>query len=345
MQVLSMPGFHRGINLGGWLSQCNDLTETYWDSFITKEDLLRIRDMGLDHVRLPVDYFLLEDQDANPLEKGYGHIDDCVRWCHAAGLHLLIDLHKAFGYTFDPVDNTEGRDNFFVNTALQDRFAALWTRIAKRYGGDEHIAFELLNEVVSPAVAEGWNQVAARTVREIRKVAPESWILIGGVRYNSVTSVPQLDPPQDDRIAYNFHCYEPMIFTHQRAYWVRNMPRDLSVSYPDTPAHYGELSKALSQDLAQDMASRETVSGPEFFERLFAPAISYATEQKVPLYCGEYGVIDQAPCEDTVRWLSDIHAVFEKHGIGRALWTYKDKDFGLIGPHYDSIRDRMIPLL
>ena len=30
------------------------------------------------------------------------------------------------------------------------------------------------------------------------------------------------------------------------------------------------------------------------------------------LYCGEYGVINQAPVDSTLNWYQDIHAVFEK---------------------------------
>ena len=39
-------------------------------------------------------------------------------------------------------------------------------------------------------------------------------------------------------------------------------------------------------------------------------------------------MIDLADREDKGRWLKDIGAVFDKYGIGRALWNYKEKDFG-----------------
>ena len=55
------------------------------------------------------------------------------------------------------------------------------------------------------------------------------------------------------------------------------------------------------------------------------------------LYCGEYGVIDLADPEDTVKWYQAIHEVFEEYGIGRAAWTYRDMDFGLEGAHYREV--------
>ena len=85
--------------------------------------------------------------------------------------------------------------------------------------------------------------------------------------------------------------------------------------------------------------------GPDFFEKLFKEAIQIASERDVTLYCGEYGVIDRADPHDSIRWYRDINSVFNKYGIGRAAWTYKEKDFGLIGPAYDEIRDEIISLL
>ena len=43
----------RGINLGGYLSQCVHSTEHY-DAFIQEEDIRKIASMGFDHVRLAI---------------------------------------------------------------------------------------------------------------------------------------------------------------------------------------------------------------------------------------------------------------------------------------------------
>lgn len=49
-----------------------------------------------------------------------------------------------------------------------------------------------------------------------------------------------------------------------------------------------------------------------------------------------YGVIDRAEISDTAIWFENIHRVFEKYGIARAAWTYKDIDFGSCGEHYSQ---------
>ena len=339
-------GFRHGVNLGGWLSQCDHPGEEHFNTFITESDIRRIAGMGLDHVRLPVDYNWIEDESGAPIESGLKHIDDCADWCAAAGLNVLLDLHKAFGYTFDPLDRDADREAFFHDAALQERFMALWRRLAGRYGNRGHVAFDLLNEVVSPAVVDEWNDIADRTIAAIREIAPQVWIVVGGVKYNAVTSVPLLAPPRDDRVVYNFHCYEPMIFTHQKAYWVDTIPKDLTVHYPDDLEYYLAQSARCGLDLAGAIAGKGvTKLGPELFEALFGPALVAAEKNGAPLYCGEYGVIDQAPPQDALRWLKDISAVFEKYSIGRALWNYKQKDYGLVDAHYDGIREELVKLL
>ena len=74
-------GFQKGINLGGWLSQCVAYTEEHFDTFIVEDDIKRIAGWGMDHVRLPVDYDVVETEDGEIKEKGMAHIEDCIKWC------------------------------------------------------------------------------------------------------------------------------------------------------------------------------------------------------------------------------------------------------------------------
>lgn len=127
---------------------------------------------------------------------------------------------------------------------------------------------------------------------------------------------------------------------------MEGMTKDFDMSYPASLEVYREKSRQFDE-MAMGAIYTEGLRevGPELFEALFAQAIRTAEERNVPLYCGEYGVIDQAPLEDTVRWYQDIHQVFLKYRIGHAAWTYKDKDFGLIDPHYEEIKEQLIALL
>ena len=340
-------GFLKGVNLGGWISQFDKYDKEHFDTFITEEDIVNIKNLGFDHVRVPVDYNVLEDEEGNTKEDGFGYLEKCRKWCADNGLNMLIDLHECYGYSFDPLKKDMDREKFFYDEQLQQRFLNLWRRIAERFKDyPDQVAFEPLNEVVLHEVADAWNKVATRYIEMMRTIVPNSYIVVGGVCYNSVVSVPLLDIPKDDHIVYNFHCYEPFIFTHQGAYWVENMPSDFRITYPKTLEEYREIGKDLSEDLA-GAVYQENISeiGEGFFEDIFAPAIEKAKKDDIPLYCGEYGAIDIADAESRLAWMRDIHAVMKKHGIGRALWNYREKDFGLVDESFATIRDRFMEIL
>lgn len=337
-------GYKRGINLGGWLSQCDHSKETY-DTFITSRDIERIATWGLDHVRLPIDYELVETDDGKYIEEGFRYIENCLEWCERNGLNMILDLHKTAGYSFDEFETSTG---FFENEKLQNRFIALWEELSKRYGQYEaRLTFELLNEVVDSEMADVWNSIAKRAIKAIRQFAPTIKILIGGVRNNSVDSIKQLDLPYDNNIVYTFHYYEPLIFTHQSAYWVKKMTSDFQTAYPNELATYKSETEEflpIENGYLYHNITLTTID-KSFFENAFSEAIQIAKERNVALYCGEYGVIDKADITSTVNWYADINATFEKFEIGRAAWTYKGKDFGITDDHYAPILEKLIKLL
>lgn len=307
-------GFYRGINLGGWMSQC-DYSEERLDGFVTERDLDRIASWGLDHVRLPVDYNVMEKEDGTYIEKGFERIAGALRLCRDRKLKVVLDLHKTYGFSFDSGEKEEG---FFENPASQERFCRLWEEMARRFYDPENVAFELLNEVTDASYIQVWNRVAGTCIARIRAIAPKALILLGSYWNNSPEAVKDLEPPADERVIYNFHCYSPMPFTHQGASWVPELNKDRRISFEEA-----------------DFTA-------ENFEQQFAPALAHAEKNGTGLYCGEYGVIENATPEDTVKWYRTIHAVFEKHGIARAAWSYKQMNFGLSDPRLDSVRDELI---
>ena len=343
--IKEWPGYKKGINLGGWLSQCVHTYEHY-DSFIKEEDLKTISSWGLDHVRIPVDYDLVEDKEGNYIEKGFEYIQKAIDWCKNSKLNMILDIHKTFGYSFD---SGEKEDGFFVNEAYQERFYRLWEELAKRFGNyGDRVAFELLNEVTDQSYGPIWNAIAKKCIIRIRKIAPTTKILVGSYWNNAVSSVKDLDEPYDKNIIYNCHCYEPIIFTHQAAGWVDVMKPDFRISFKNTYKKYKEECGKLSQYWARDFfvpGSEDDVIDSSYFEGLFQSALATADKRDVALYCGEYGVIDIASNEDTLEWYKAINAVFQKYNIGRAAWSYRRMNFGLSDAKYDDIREELIKYL
>lgn len=334
-------GYLKGINLGGWLSQCGrNYNEDHYNSFITKEDIDLIASWGLDHVRLPVDYNVVQNEDGTFIESGFRHIDDCISWCEANGLKMVLDLHKTCGYVFDD----ETYCNFFTDRGLQDMFIKLWMEFTRRYGNNANIAFELLNEVTDRSTAEPWNKISAETIAAIRTLAPTKKIIIGGIFNSSIYGLNLLEKPADENIVFTFHCYSPMIFTHQAAGWIKTMPKDFKTSYPRTAAETSaESSMVYGTDFdAEFNTLGDELLSPEYFRRLFAPAMAISEKYDVPMYCGEYGVIDNADRESTLRWFEDIHTALTECHIPRAVWSYKQMNFDVAGEINKDIRDALI---
>lgn len=345
-----MIGFKKGINLGGWISQYEKFDRNHFDTFISRRDIEKIASWGLDHVRVPVDYEVLEEEDGTPRESGYEYLDSCIEWCKRNNLNMVIDLHRTYGYTFCPMDKDD-KEKFFLDEGLQDRFYKLWATIAKRYAQDsDMVAFELLNEIVSRNIAQQWNAIALNAIKVIREYAPDNWIIFGGTDYNSVNAIPVLPVIEDKKVAYTFHCYDPFMFTHQGCHWVDAMPRDFRIEYPasldayklkDTTLDDSQVGglKVFAQAFDNDQI---TEIGPSMFEVIFEPALKTCEERNIPLYVGEYGVIDLADKQSKINWLKDINTVFEKYDMARSLWSYKKMNFGIEGDDHIDIIDELI---
>lgn len=327
----------KGINLGGWLSQCDHSPNRY-ENFVTESDFRRISGEKFDHVRVPFDYELLEKDSGEATPANFEFLDRAVGWGKRYGLNVILDLHKAFGYDFNDFGK-EGKNTLFENAASQERFLALWDKVSARYASATNVAFELLNEVTDVRFIDPWNDLICRAVETIRKNAADAPIIYGGVCWNSAKYVKNLVSPPAPGIIYTFHLYEPLLFTHQKASWVEALKDIPSVPYPADMEFYREKSKPLGFMGENLFASAAKNMGEEFFEDFLREAFDYAKSQNVPLYCGEFGVIDQAPADNTVKWFRDVLSVFKKLGIGSALWNYREMDFGWTGSHYEKLRD------
>ena len=314
--MLKELGFEKGVNLGGWLSQC-DYSRERLDTFITEKDFARIAGWGFDHVRIPIDYNVIQNADGSMIEEGLRRIDGALALCDKYGLRAVLDLHKTQGFSFDKGQREAG---FFESEEYQEKFYAIWECFSRRWGDRaDRVAFELLNEVTEREYLPAWKHISRECVRRIRLAAPETPVLLGSYHWNSARTLPELDAPYDDHVIYNFHFYEPHFFTHQGAYWMADS-MDLSLRYSYAQSGVSEA----------------------WIEDFLRPALEKAEKEGAELYCGENGVIDVAPPEEAVKWLRDVHSVFRRHGIGHSLWSYKEMDFGLQDARMDGVREELL---
>lgn len=337
--------YQAGVNLGGWLSQYGTFDHDHFEEFVGESDVERIADWGMDHVRLPIDYpVLVDDGDADGYsDRGFGYVDDCLRWCREHDLDLVVDLHQAPGYSFSTLDE----NRLFEDEELQDRFVDVWRTFAERYesAGDE-VAFELLNEVVhSPDGA--WNDLAHRAVDAIRAVDADRDVVVGGERYNSIDALEDIALVEgDDNVVYTFHFYEPHLFTHQHASWSEvARAHDRDVEYPGTVPGLD----AFLDDHPEYREGYESLVGErvdrEWIEAAVQPAVEFRRETGEDLYCGEYGVIDVAPADSRLAWYRDVVDVLSNLDIGRACWSYREMNFGLVDENGAVVNEELVDVV
>jgi len=324
--------YKAGINLGGWISQCRDMTPEHIAGFITEADIEQIASWGMDHVRLPIDYPVLEADDSpfEYLESGFAVIDTLIEWCKTYKLNVILDLHKAPGYAFsDNIISDQSEIKLFTDSTMQKRFVSLWEAFTRRYKNEgDNVVFELLNEVTNPH-GESWNRVARKAIEAIRAIDPNRCIILGGPYFNSASGLALLELWEDEHILYTFHFYDPFVFTHQRARWMKFKDTGIHQPYPGKVEGVEILEKQYPEQ-AKAYSGKDITLNKELLRIYLTPALEFMKCTGKRLYCGEYGAIDNADMDSRVNWLNDMAELFAEYGIGRAYWTYKGMSFSAI---------------
>jgi endoglucanase len=311
----------RGIGVGGWLNMENFITgypstesahrkamrevlgerryelflDSFLDHFFGAQDAAFIASLGLNCVRIPVNYRHWED-DARPGEiepSGFAHLDRAIGACAAAGLYTVIDLHAAPGGQSHHwhSDNPFHQPLFWQHRQFQDRAVTLWEAIAARYAGRPEVAgYNLLNE---PADESGTALVDfyRRAVAAIRALDGRHIVFLDGNRY-----------------AREFPCFgEPF---ENAVYAVHQYPEPGAADggpYPGTTAGHRVDRQAVEAE--------------------FLAMTGYMRERDLPVWVGEFGpVYGAGPERDAQRrrLLADQLETYEEAGAGWSLWTYKD---------------------
>jgi hypothetical protein len=328
-----------GINFGGWISQYRSLDHEHFTTFITEKDFETAASWGMDHVRIPVDYPVLEE-DSKPgvfLEQGFSYLDNSIRWAAKHGLNVVIDLHRAPGFSFGTPDN----NTLFTDPVMQDRFTGLWRAIAKRYRGEGGVLYELLNEIVEPDSSR-WNPLAARAVAAIREADAEHAVIVGGIQYNNVRALALMPIFDDPKIVYNFHMYEPHAVTHQRAPWHKEtLGFTKDIPYPGDAGVYLEFLQYFKRESPEMYRGFDRID-KQFLYHLLRPAFDFIARHNKPLYCGEYGVIEYAGLQTRENYSADLSDILLEYGIGRAAWTYKGMSFPHITGDGSPVSEKLI---
>jgi aryl-phospho-beta-D-glucosidase BglC (GH1 family) len=317
----SEPVLLRGVGVGGWLNMENFITGypatesshrealrralgerraalllgSLLESFFAEPDAAFIASLGMNCVRIPVNYRHWED-DARPGEikpEGFALLDRAVDACAAAGLYTVIDLHAVPGAQNHHwhSDNPFHKPLFWQHPAFQDRAVTLWEAIAARYAGRPEVAgYNVLNEPADESQT-ALVHFYRRAVAAIRAIDDRHMVFLDGNRY-----------------AKDFSGFgEPF---ENAVYAVHQYPAAGGAAGGPYPG------QTQGQHLDAGVVAAD-----------FASMTSYMRERGLPVWVGEFGPVYGAGTErDAQRrqLLADQIAIYTAAGAGWSLWTYKD---------------------
>jgi endoglucanase len=269
--------------------------DTFYKSYFTEPDAEYIHSLGLNLVRIPINYHLFED-DMNPgviKEEAFAYLDTVIALCARNQIYTVIDLHALPGAQNQHwhSDNPTHKAMFWLHKDFQDRALHLWEVIAERYKNEPWVAgYDLINEPADPS-GEKVFPYYKRLREAILKVDPKHILFLEGDKYavdfSKFTEV-------WDNVVYTNHDYAVPGF----------------IAGGDYPGYSG------IRYFDKDTLEKDFLKKGEFM-----------LSRNVPMWVGEFGpVYTGNPVKDEMRYqiLKDQLAYYNKYKVSWCIWLYKD---------------------
>jgi endoglucanase len=331
--IITQDILAKGVNLSNWFNDYSDPAQ--FGNRFSLSTLQLIKNNGFTYVRIPIGINILfnaaNPEQLNPVNLAF--VDAAINNCMSAGLGVTINVH--------PLNNNT--DIMLASDpSFGDKLAAYWKATAnyfKKYSATK-LFFEVYNEPHASAAGlttqgySWWQPVQEKMIRAIREATAGHSIIVGGEGWNSIAGLIQLTPYNFEHIIYNFHFYDPFLFTHQGASWAGWQPAidARNVPYPSSPEAVAPLiANSSNTDLNNALqwygSQRYNIDS---LDKWIKVAYDWAKNRNVKLIANEFGSFkDFAPRQDRLRFIKDARIVFEKYKIGWAMWEC-DEGFGWI---------------
>lgn len=169
-----------------------------------RELFVKVRETGARVVRIPVHPVAWRERTPAAY---LALLDQAVEWCAELGMYVMIDWHS--------IGNLKAGlfQNPMYDTSLQET-AAFWRAIARRYRGDNTVAFyELFNEPtlfrdqLGRMSWDDWKKINEDLIALIRSYDLETIPLVAGFDWAYDLSPLRINPIEADGIGYVTHPY------------------------------------------------------------------------------------------------------------------------------------------
>ena len=270
----------------------------FYKNYFTESDAEYINSLGLNMVRIPVNYRHFEN-DMNPgviNKEAFEYLDRVIELCAKHHVYTIIDLHALPGAQNQHwhSDNPTHIAYFWIYKDFQDRVVHLWEAIAEHYKDQPWVAgYDLINEPADPT-GEKVFPYFKRLYEAVRKVDPNHIMFIEGNNYSTEFDI--FTEIWDD-VVYTNHDYAVSGF----------------IDGGDYPGY-----------------SRGRYITSDTLESTFLKKSEFMFKNNVPIWVGEFGpVYTGIPEKDEMRYqvVKDQLAYYNKYKVSWCIWLYKD--FGL----------------
>ena len=365
----------RGVNAWPWFALTREYpaprTDYAWPPFELDRpvpraaDLRRLRAAGFDFIRLPVDpgpFLSFAGQDHDRL---MASLDRAVEAVLAADLKIVVNIQANAATHFWTPERLYG-DIGAPGWAAYKGFAAEVANALARFD-PARVALEPVNEPPQSCDSTVWRDMQVALLDAARLAAPSLTLVAAGACGSMVAGLVALDPAAIARFApllFTFHFYEPYLFSHQGAPWMREpVYRALNdVPWPGSAGTLEGTLAAVRRRMAGDTetspeakrqayAETERVLGvyfaaqPDrrFIEGYLAKVTAWGQRNGVPprhILMGEFGALRTdktyvaSGAADRARYIRDVRESAEACGFPWAVWTL----FGGMGLMDDDTR-------
>ena len=292
----NVPHLGRGINFGNKLDSLRDQPS---GPLLEEWNFVQAKEGGFDSVRIPIRWYeYAMNTSPYTIESEFlDRVEWAINQAISRKLAAIINMHHYEPLYADP-------------SAEKAKFFAMWSQIAERlraYSNDL-LVFEILNEPRDQLNADIWNELLMEAYAVIREVNPDRYIMIGSAEEGGVDGMKKLRLPDDDKLIFTVHYYEPFEFTHQGAEWVNGSKAWCGTRWQGTEAQQSFILGRLDQVAAWAKAHND-----------------------IHVFLGEFGVYKKYTLpEDQLRWVDFVARESEKRGFSWGYWEF-NADFGCHG--------------
>jgi hypothetical protein len=153
------------------------------------------------------------------------------------------------------------------------------------------------------------NQFYARVVAAIRRVDPETPIVLDSGFFATPRAFDVLEPVGDEKTLYSFHMYEPYAYTNPRNKGAYVYPGRIPIGESGTD-------------------EQAIVWNRDSLDRFLQPVLQWQQRNRIPssrVFAGEFGVVRTHG--GAAAYLRDLIDVFESHGWHWAFYGFREDEW------------------